>query len=252
MADSLDDFFAKKDKKRAKDKSKTVLSAEALVRELEEGSKQLDYPVRKENKTSTAIELLGLDTDDADWRDFEDVEKRDYTGLKVKEMSLQDQNEEEQRRILAEQSDQAPESTPWKIKDEQSSSSVTKTEPVTSNAEQTTDTHLATNPPEKIDSKQIEAGSSDNKGQDAEEVKSSEENASSSEKKSDIESEKVKEKEEPKEKKYLIPQLRNMPASGGGETKVLEPIKLSKTRTLGARSGPALNLQNKQEFPSLG
>lgn len=115
MADSLDDFFAKKDKKR-KDKGKSsTISAVALVKELEEGAKQAEYQVRKEGKTSTALELLGLDTKDEDWKDFEEIEKRDYTGLKVKEMSIQDQEDEIRRQV--ERSEQASESVPWKSKE---------------------------------------------------------------------------------------------------------------------------------------
>jgi hypothetical protein len=116
MADSLDDFFAKKDKKRKNKSQASALSAEALVRELEVGSKQSEYSSRRDGKSSAALELLGLDANDNDWKDFEEVEKRDYTGLKVKEMSIQDQ-EEEQRRLY-EQVEQVPESKPWKSKEE--------------------------------------------------------------------------------------------------------------------------------------
>lgn len=115
MADSLDDFFAKKDKKR-RDKSKSsAISAVALVKELEEGAKQAEFQIRKEAKTSTALEILGLDSNDGDWKDFEEVERRDYSGLKVKEMSIQDQEEDNRRQI--ERAEQAPEPTPWKSKE---------------------------------------------------------------------------------------------------------------------------------------
>lgn len=117
MADSLDDFFAKKDKKRKNKSQASALSAEALVRELGEGSsKHNEYLSRREGKTSAALELLGLDANDNDWKDFEEVEKRDYTGLKVKEMSIQDQEEEQRRHN--EQAEQVPETIPWKSKEE--------------------------------------------------------------------------------------------------------------------------------------
>lgn len=240
MADSLDDFFAKKDKKRAKDKSKgAALSAEALVRELEEGSKQLDYPVRKENKTSTAIELLGLDADDADWRDFEDVEKRDYTGLKVKEMSLQDQADEEQRRF-SEQSDPIPESTPWKIKEDQQTTS--------SANETTSDAKQKNNNSNKVSDKTSDtiitnAVSSSNSSNDDKKDdstagdKSPSDQNDSSEKKGDKPS-----------AKYVPPAARQMTS----EVKVLEPRKLGKSMPSSGRQEPIPNIQDEKAFPSLG
>ncbi|KAG9511370.1 GMP synthase [glutamine-hydrolyzing], partial [Fragariocoptes setiger] len=110
-----DDFFAKKDKKKGKDKGKSVLTPDALVKELEEGaSKQPEYHTRKENKTSgVGIEILGLGADDADWKDFEDVDKRDYTGLKIQTMSLEDQ-EEELRRIQAAERRDTDQDIAWK------------------------------------------------------------------------------------------------------------------------------------------
>lgn len=62
MADSLDDFFAKRDKKKGSNKGKSQLTSEALVKELEEGAKLPDYPIRKDMKASAlSSELLGLD-----------------------------------------------------------------------------------------------------------------------------------------------------------------------------------------------
>lgn len=220
MADSLDDFFAKKDKKRAKDKGKTVFSAESLVRELEEGSKQLD-PVRKENKTSTAIELLGLDADDADWRDFDDVEKRDYTGLKVKEMSLQDQNDDEQRRLSSDQTELAPDSTAWKIKEETPAAIET-----ISNAKADSKVSI----PTTSDAEQV--SSSTEKTDD----KDTKESSDSTEKKGDTKS----------AKKYVPRPARDL------DTKLLEPIRLSKTKTSTLRAGLKINIQDEQDFPSLG
>lgn len=226
MADSLDDFFAKKDKKRAKDKGKTVFSAESLVRELEEGSKQLD-PVRKEIKTSTAIELLGLDADDADWRDFDDVEKRDYTGLKVKEMSLQDQTDDDQRRLSSDQTEPVPDSVAWKIKEEASATTETisnaKIESKVSNPT-TSDANPVSS---SIDPPSVEKIVVDVK-----------ESSDSVEKKGDIKSSATK--------KYVPPSERNL------DTKLLEPIRLSKTKTSSSRSGIKLNIQDEQDFPSLG
>lgn len=242
MADSLDDFFAKKDKKRAKDKSKgAALSAEALVRELEEGSRQLDYPVRKENKTSTAIELLGLDADDADWRDFEDVEKRDYTGLKVKEMSLQDQADEEQRR-LSEQSDPIPESTPWKIKDDQQTISSATTETNSdakqkNNSNKVSDKTSDTTTTSAVSSSNSSSSTTDKKDDSTAGDKSPSDQDDSSEKKGDKPS-----------AKYVPPAARLMTS----EVKVLEPSKLGKSKPSGGRQEPIPNIQDETAFPSLG
>lgn len=127
MADSLDDFFAKKDKKRKNKSQSAALSNEALVRELEEGSKQSANMARRENKTTAAMELLGLGANDNDWKDFEEVEKRDYTGLKVKEMSIQDQDDEQRR--VTEQVEQAPEAIPWKSKQETVAAIISSSQP---------------------------------------------------------------------------------------------------------------------------
>lgn len=234
MADSLDDFFAKKDKKRGKDKGKTVFSAEALVRELEEGSKQVEYSSRKENKTSTAIELLGLDADDADWRDFEDVEKRDYTGLKVKEMSLQDQNEEEQRRLISEQSEPTPDSSAWKIKDDPSSATTESASGVKHKA----DTKVSDSS-SKVDTNKT-VSSSTNHTEDPTNKKD-QESLDSTENKGDKPSAK---------QAYVPPAGRNL---ASGEIKFLEPVKLSKSKSSGTRGqGPIPNIQDEQAFPSLG
>lgn len=236
MADSLDDFFAKKDKKRGKDKGKTVLSAEALVRELEEGSKQIDYPVRKENKTSTAIELLGLDADDADWRDFDEVEKRDYTGLKVKEMSLQDQTDEEQRRLCSEQSEPVTESTPWKLKDETSNPSESA-----SSANKKTDAEKSAQSTSKSDTTPVsKEQASEQEGKTAQATTDPTGNNGD------------KESAKPKGK-YVPPGQRNAPSSELGEVRVLAPTRLSKIR--GSAAGPSgsiPNIQDTQMFPSLG
>lgn len=240
MADSLDDFFAKKDKKRGKDKGKAALSTEALVRELEEGSKQLDYPVRKENKTSTVIELLGLDANDADWRDFEDVEKRDYTGLKVKEMSLQDQNEEELRRIASEQSEQAPDQTAWRTKDDQSASTAaTYDQPDV--AQKTLANEKAPDTSSTTTSAQTNVGSSssEDKPKLDEVAKSVPVDSESTDKKGD--------KQSAKPAAYVPPYARM-----AGEVKLLEPTRLSKIKASATRTGAMPDLQDKQLFPSLG
>lgn len=252
MADSLDDFFAKKDKKRGKDKGKAALSAGALVRELEEGARQTDYPSRKDVKTSTAIGMLGLDADDADWRDFEDIEKRDYTGLKVKEMSLQDQADEEQRRLAAEQSEQVAESTPWKIKDDtpsadlnsnakqQVESAKSKTESANvSDSKATTSSNSTASEVKKTDNQPVEAGkgSATTTGE------------STIEKKDDTTSAKKSAYVPPSQRGLNLPPPPVYDASG---VKVLEPMKLSKGPSTRRGTGAVPNIEDERAFPSLG
>lgn len=258
MADSLDDFFAKKDKKRGKDKGKTgVLSAEALVKELEEGAKQTEYPIRKD-KTSAAIEMLGLDADDADWRDFEDVERRDYTGLKVKEMSLQDQHEEDHRRLSAEASEPVIESTPWRIREETTSAPAAESsakQKAASAAAMAAASISAPNPSTKSkDATESVSSSTDQRtsgeNQDGGADKGSSDTAAAAAAAATKSTDEEKgDKKSAKPQKYVPPSQRNL---AGGEFKVLEPVRLSKTKMPGARQGPIPDILDESAFPSLG
>lgn len=83
MAD-LDDFFAKKDRKKAKGKKFTT--TEEIAKKLEEtgkrlGKKSKDKPVNPEGEETQQTE------DEDEWRDFEE-EKKDYTGLKIGNLTL--------------------------------------------------------------------------------------------------------------------------------------------------------------------
>uniref|UniRef100_A0A0K8TNY5 Protein CDV3 homolog n=1 Tax=Tabanus bromius TaxID=304241 RepID=A0A0K8TNY5_TABBR len=98
MAD-LDDFFAKKDKK--KNKGKKFTSAEELARKLEDTSKRATEP-QKPRKEHSAIKNASCDDDevnnvdqhkDDEWKDFEEEERKDYTGLKIGQLTI---SEEEQ------------------------------------------------------------------------------------------------------------------------------------------------------------
>lgn len=218
MADYLDDFFAKKDKKRGKNKGTGVLSSEALVRELEEGSKQVEYSARKENKTSAAIEILGLDADDADWRDFDDVDKRDYSGLKVKEMSLQDQSDAEQRRPSSEQVD--PDTIAWKIKDETASASTESSQSKPSDSSKSDIDSTMPSKTVELPTEQSNKNPEENQDNTGDKQQSA---------------------------KYVPPHARNQ----GSDIKVLEPIRLAKTKTSLGR-GNLPDIQDESAFPSLG
>ena len=267
MADSLDDFFAKKDKKRKNKNQTAAFSAEALVRELEEGAKQSDYSARREGKTSAAMEILGLDANDNDWKDFEEVEKRDYTGLKVKEMSIQDQDEEQRR--LTEQSEQVPETIPWKSKQETVAAIISakddlnqlSSDPLDQEQTNTSTTATNTTATTSVSNADSEAGKAvtsstqdnklssakegvDNNSQVGENKLTSQEGTSKDEApKKDGDSKQVSAK-----KAYVPPQERL-----DKEYKVLEPTRLSKLKSSNSRPGASkINIQDETMFPSLG
>ncbi|CAK9827246.1 Protein CDV3 homolog A [Anthophora retusa] len=83
MAD-LDDFFAKKDRKKAKGKKFTT--TEEIAKKLEETGKRMvkkpkDKPVNPESEEPQQTE------DEDEWKEFEE-EKKDYTGLKIGNLTL--------------------------------------------------------------------------------------------------------------------------------------------------------------------
>lgn len=87
MAD-LDDFFAKKDKKKSKGKKFTT--ADELAKKLEESGKRNDK-IKKE-KLQTTNGQDGEDTangnqEEDEWKDFEE-EKKDYSGLKIQNLTI--------------------------------------------------------------------------------------------------------------------------------------------------------------------
>lgn len=87
MAD-LDDFFAKKDRKKSK--GKKFATADEIAKKLEETGKRSEK-IKKEKPLQS---LGGQDGDDPnniqqedEWKDFEE-EKKDYTGLKIQNITL--------------------------------------------------------------------------------------------------------------------------------------------------------------------
>lgn len=87
MAD-LDDFFAKKDRKKSK--GKKFATADEIAKKLEETGKRSE-----KSKKDKPLQLIGgQDGDDPnsiqqedEWKDFEE-EKKDYTGLKIQNITL--------------------------------------------------------------------------------------------------------------------------------------------------------------------
>lgn len=101
MAD-LDDFFAKKDKKKSK--TKKFLTAEELAKQLEDTSKRSAEPPKpkKERPASSAGGGEGEDSSNSDqvsrrqddeWKEFEEEERKDYSGLKLAQLTISEDNQ---------------------------------------------------------------------------------------------------------------------------------------------------------------
>ncbi|CAH1403736.1 unnamed protein product [Nezara viridula] len=89
MAD-LDDFFAKKDRKKSK--GKKFATADEIAKKLEETGRRAEKLKKEKNQTSqlttTDVDEQGNAVQDEDeWREFEE-EKKDYTGLKIQNLTL--------------------------------------------------------------------------------------------------------------------------------------------------------------------
>uniref|UniRef100_A0A1L8EE77 Protein CDV3 homolog n=1 Tax=Haematobia irritans TaxID=7368 RepID=A0A1L8EE77_HAEIR len=100
MAD-LDDFFAKKDKKKSK--KPKFLTAEILVKNLEETSKKEVVKTKKPETTTTitapsaesggAEEKIVQETQDDEWKEIEEEQRKDYSGLKIGQLTLNDDDD---------------------------------------------------------------------------------------------------------------------------------------------------------------
>lgn len=95
MAD-LDDFFAKKDKKKSKTKKFTTL--DQVAKKMEDTSKK---PL--DNKPKKDKDKIGFDgennsmnnQEDDEWKEFEE-EKKDYSNLKIQNLELNETEESEE------------------------------------------------------------------------------------------------------------------------------------------------------------
>ncbi|XP_017018909.1 protein CDV3 homolog isoform X2 [Drosophila kikkawai] len=95
----LDDFFAKKDKKKGKKATKFV-TADELVKSLEDGSKREVVKPKKpeavaggvaaaaagENETSAKVPESVAPVEE-EWKEFEEEQRKDYSGLKIGQLS---------------------------------------------------------------------------------------------------------------------------------------------------------------------
>ncbi|XP_070513577.1 protein CDV3 homolog isoform X2 [Cardiocondyla obscurior] len=90
MAD-LDDFFAKKDRKKAK--GKKFATTDEVAKKLEETGKRVEKPKPKEKPVNPEGEESQHTEDEDEWKEFEE-EKKDYSGLKIGHLTVNDSVEE--------------------------------------------------------------------------------------------------------------------------------------------------------------
>ncbi|OXU25737.1 hypothetical protein TSAR_012406 [Trichomalopsis sarcophagae] len=86
MADAdLDDFFAKKDRKKAKGKKFTT--TEEIAKKLEEKKIEKPKPKEKPVNPEGGDEIQQVEEEEEEWKEFEE-EKKDYTGLKIGNLNV--------------------------------------------------------------------------------------------------------------------------------------------------------------------
>ncbi|KQS63161.1 protein CDV3 homolog isoform X3 [Drosophila erecta] len=94
----LDDFFAKKDKKKSKNKTKFV-TADEMVKNLEDGSKREVVKPKKAEAVAGGVAVVGENENsgtkvpesappvEEEWKEFEEEQRKDYSGLKIGQLS---------------------------------------------------------------------------------------------------------------------------------------------------------------------
>lgn len=88
---SLDDFFAKKDKTKKKNKSK--LTPSDILAQQEAGIKKSKKKKDKENEAQS--EERKVTNDDEEWVDFEQETETDYSGLRIQNLQISNKEEED-------------------------------------------------------------------------------------------------------------------------------------------------------------
>ncbi|XP_052867520.1 protein CDV3 homolog isoform X1 [Anopheles cruzii] len=86
MAD-LDDFFAKKDKKKGK--GKKFVTAEEIAKQLDDTSKRAVESKMKKSEPTDNKAASEQQAED-EWKEFEE-QKKDYTGLKLAQLTIDDE-----------------------------------------------------------------------------------------------------------------------------------------------------------------
>lgn len=106
---SLDDFFAKKDKKKGKNKTKFTggvpeSPGDILAKETEEPPQPESQRKEKKEKSQNSQQSTPSEGgagagskpgDEEEWKDYEDEEEKDYTGLRIQNLQIGNEKEEE-------------------------------------------------------------------------------------------------------------------------------------------------------------
>ncbi|XP_030624741.1 protein CDV3 homolog [Chanos chanos] len=87
---SLDDFFAKRDKKKKKEKGKAKESGSGTTPAAVKKTKK-----EKEKSTKNENQDAQVEKEDEEWKDFEQKEV-DYSGLRLQALQISDEKEEEE------------------------------------------------------------------------------------------------------------------------------------------------------------
>ncbi|XP_062841692.1 protein CDV3 homolog [Trichomycterus rosablanca] len=86
---SLDDFFAKRDKKKKKEKGKTKEAPVSAPVLLKKNKKEKEKSTKSDNQDPT------IEKEDEEWKEFEQKEV-DYSGLRLQALQMSDEKEEEE------------------------------------------------------------------------------------------------------------------------------------------------------------
>jgi len=101
----LDDFFAKKDKTKRKQKKGGLFGDEL--------DKKFEAKISEKSREKFSSNLGSfIGQDDGEWDDFKDEDNKDYSGLKIQALSMKDK-EEEQREEEESIKKQEQTGTPW-------------------------------------------------------------------------------------------------------------------------------------------
>jgi len=113
MADSLDDFFAKKDSKRRPKKKN--LTTEEMAKKLEETGKRASRKAK--DKSGLTQGGNTSDPENEEWNDFEEDKEKDYSGLRIQTLTIKDKEEEfreQQLQDIEEEKQKDVVSGPWR------------------------------------------------------------------------------------------------------------------------------------------
>jgi len=116
---NLDDFFAKKDLKKNKNKKKSLLTTnEELAKKLEETGKRSARRAKDKSNINALINNSS-DPESEEWNEAPDEKEKDYSGLRIQTLNIKDKEEEfrEQQLLdIEEEKQKDVVSGPWNVK----------------------------------------------------------------------------------------------------------------------------------------